>query len=257
MEHLDKLKIKPFWPKSKEETLVELLEQLDTVSVKKGVSRRITIWSYAAAIIIPVFLTGYFYTVTEKTARGEHSTVTLPCNSKVTLNAASKITYKPLIWFISRKVILEGEGCFEVKSGSRFVVKSGFNRVNVMGTAFNIYARQGIFSVTCLSGAVKVHSINESVVLNANMQATIHEPALIINRNITSSIVTGWMEGKFAFDKIPLKEVIAEVERQYNIKVIPVSYPNHLYTGNFSKTDNPAELLEVIGKPFGIKFSIE
>jgi ferric-dicitrate binding protein FerR (iron transport regulator) len=89
------------------------------------------------------------------------------------------------------------------------------------------------------------------------MQATILEPVFRVSSNIESAIVTGWTKGQFVFDNTPLKDVIAEVERQYNINVIPASYPNHLYSGNFSKTDDPAKLLEAIGKPFGIMFSID
>jgi ferric-dicitrate binding protein FerR (iron transport regulator) len=67
---------------------------------------------------------------------------------------------------------------------------------------------------------------------------------------------TGWMQGKFAFTETPLAEVVAEIERRYDIRVIPDYNPDYLYTGNFSKTERPEEVLEIIGKPFGITFNI-
>ena len=88
------------------------------------------------------------YTVTEIAKRGSHLAVTLPDGSKVNLNADSRLTYKPYQWIISRNVELEGEAFFEVKQGKRFSVKSNQNKVNVLGTSFNIFSRPGNYRVT-------------------------------------------------------------------------------------------------------------
>ena len=254
---IENIRIKPAWPKSKEMVWIETFEHLEEQRGGKRFSMRLPVWSYAASLLIPILLVCHFYTTTEQTARGEQAIVQLPDRSTVTLNAESALSYKPFAWYISGKVSLDGEAYFEVKHGSRFSVISGDNRVNVLGTTFNVYARQDLYRVTCLTGQVEVRAGTETVLLNPNVQATYRERKISVNSHISSSTATGWMQGKFLFVETPLQEVIAEVERQYNIDVAPDYNRNHSFTGNFSKTDHtPEEILEIIGKAFGITFRI-
>ena len=271
---LEHIRIKPAWPKSKEDTWAGLFEHLDGNSEKKTPARLLPLWYYAAAgLLIPIILVCCFYTKTVTISRGEQAAVQLPDRSTVTLNAESKLSYKPLIWMIARtinapaglfsswtttrKVRLEGEAFFEVTSGSRFSVVTGDKRVNVLGTTFNVYARPEMYRVNCLSGQVEVQTGQETVVLQPNMQVVLHARQLKIDKNVMTSIANGWMYGMFVFEGTPLREVVAEIERQYNIHVTADYDHSHLFTGIFSKTDNPEEILEVIGKAFGITFSRE
>ena len=195
--------------------------------------------------------------MTEIAKRGSHLAVTLPDGSKVNLNADSRLTYKPYQWIISRNVELEGEAFFEVKQGKRFSVKSNQNKVNVLGTSFNIFSRPGNYRVTCLTGKVKVTTHNETTTLAPDMQLTYHNGKLTIKENINAGQSIGWIEDKFVFEGVPLVEVINEIERQYDIRVKADIPPGHVYTGNFSRATKPDMILEIIGKPFEIKFSIE
>jgi ferric-dicitrate binding protein FerR (iron transport regulator) len=258
---MENINIKPEWSKSKEEIWREVFEPLmkqdeDEQGKRETPTKRIPPWSYAAIFVALVSLTIHLYTVTEEAARGEHVEVRLPDNSKVTLNAESKLSYKPLEWFISRMATLEGEAFFEVKPGSRFSVQSGRKRANVLGTTFNVHARPEKYCVTCLSGKVEVCVGKEIVALNPSMQATWRGWELGVGNDAVFTQATGWMQGKFEFSETPLSEVVAEIERQYNIHVMSGSSLDHLYTGNFSKTERPGDVLEIIGKPFGITFNI-
>jgi len=256
---MEYLSIKPVWSKSKDELWNEMFEPLeeDHKHELKFSFRRIPVWGYAASLLIPVLLICHFYTVTEETKRGQHTVVRLPDRSTVILNAESKLSYKPVVWLITRKVTLTREACFDVQSGNDFYVQSGRNRVQVTGTTFNVYARAEMYRITCLTGQVEVQAGKESVTLHPNMQAVFNERQLHIYNDIMPSTANGWVQGKFIFVGTPLQEVIAEVERQYNIVVTSDYYPNHLYSGNFSKTEKPEVVLEIIGKSFDIQFSIE
>ena len=114
---MENIKMKPVWPKSKEEIWDEVFENIGEQELPKTFLKRIPIWGYVAGLTVAVLLACYFYTVTEEARRGEHSTVKLPDHSTVTLNAATKLSYRPLAWFFSRKVDLEGEAYFDVKLG--------------------------------------------------------------------------------------------------------------------------------------------
>ena len=256
----DNIKIIPQWSKSKEDIWNEAFASLkDTPSSIKN--RHIPFWKYAAVLLVAIILTGSVisqsYTVTEIAKRGSHLAVTLPDGSKVNLNADSRLTYKPYQWIISRNVELQGEAFFEVKQGKRFSVKSNQNKVNVLGTSFNIFSRPGNYRVTCLTGKVKVTTHNETTTLAPDMQLTYHNGKLTIKENINAGQSIEWIEDKFVFEGVPLVEVINEIERQYDIRVKADIPPGHVYTGNFSRATKPDMILEIIGKPFGIKFSIE
>jgi ferric-dicitrate binding protein FerR (iron transport regulator) len=251
---------KPEWSKSKGEIWEEVFEPLikaDKQRTRKTPAKRISpLWSSAAILVVLLASAVHFYTVTEKAARGEHAEVRLPDHSTVTLNAESKLSYKPLEWFIWRRVSLEGEACFEVKPGSRFSVRSGRKQVHVQGTTFNVYARPEKYRVTCLSGQVEVCVGKEVATLNPGMQATWRGWELEVDKEAVFTRTMGWMQGRFEFVETPLAEVVAEIERQYNIHVTAGFRPDHLYTGNFSKTERPEDVLEIIGKPFGVLFNI-
>jgi ferric-dicitrate binding protein FerR (iron transport regulator) len=252
------IKISPQWSKSKDEIWNDMFGHFDEREDRKPFPRRIPYWSYAAVLFVLVLLTvTHLYTVNEEAGKGEHSVIRLPDNSSVTLNAESKISYKPFQWFISRKVTLEGEACFEVKSGSRFSVRSGRNRVNVLGTTFVVYARPEMYRVTCLTGRIEACAGQDMLVLHSGMQVTCRGQTQHVDNEIAPYSATGWMEGKFVFTETPLSEVVAEIERQYDIHVTSDSDLNRLYTGNFHKTEKPEDVLEIIGKPFGITFNIK
>jgi len=265
---MDNIRIKPVWSKSKEDIWNEMFEPLeehsngnsqplDEQKHKKGFLKRIPVWAYAASILLPVLFVCRLYTVTEVTLKGEHSIIKLPDNSTVTINADSKISYKPFWWYMSRNLSLQGEACFEVKSGSLFCVQSGQNRVNVLGTTFNVFARPSMYRVTCISGRVEVQAGNEYAILNPNMQVVSDERGFSVNSNVTPLTATGWIQGMFVFIDTPLQEVIAEVERRFNITITPDYDPNRIYSGTFAQMEKPEEVLEIIGKALEIRFCIE
>jgi ferric-dicitrate binding protein FerR (iron transport regulator) len=181
----------------------------------------------------------------------------LPDGSSVSLNAESELTYKPYWWFASRNVSLKGEACFDVTHGSKFTVKSGANAVTVLGTIFNIFARADKYRVTCLTGKIEVAASGDNILLTPNMQASLRNGKLEVTENVDAAQSVGWTQNKFAFTGVPLADVVQEIERQYDIHVTASSKTDCLYTGNFSKTKEPGEVLEIIGKPFGITFSIK
>ena len=254
------IKISPQWSKSKEDIWNETFAELVEVQ-PLPTTRRISFWKYAAAAIVAIILTGAltarFYSVTEIAVRGKHVAMVLPDGSTVILNAESNLTYKPFWWFVSREVKLTGEAYFEVKSGSHFTVRSDKNMVRVLGTSFNVYSRTERYCVVCLTGKVEVFAYNDSAVLNPNMRLNYLKGKVTIEENIDATQSMEWSKDKFVFVGVPLVDVVHEIERQYDIHVTADNSLDHSYTGNFFKTEKPDEVLEIIGKPFGINFTIK
>jgi Fe2+-dicitrate sensor, membrane component len=255
------IKITPKWSKSKEEIWDSVFENLeDTPKVVEMILRKRTIWFYAAASValIALILPGiaFLYTKSETAERGTHLAVVLPDGSEATLNAESRIKYKPLWWIVSRKVELHGEGYFNVKKGSIFDVHSGSYTVSVLGTSFNIVNRANKFSVTCLTGKVSVSDLSQSLILTPGMQANVINNKLISATLEDADSAINWKHGKFVFVSVPLKDVIQEIERQYDIKVSSDSSLDYIYSGNFPKLKDPNDVLKIVGTTFGIEFEI-
>jgi ferric-dicitrate binding protein FerR (iron transport regulator) len=256
-------KLIPQWKKTKEVVWNETFAGINDTDTELDIAplpKRIAMWKYAAAIAVILVVAGVMtaqrYTVTQTAARGAHQDFLLPDGSTVRLNAESKLSYKPYWWSISREVKLQGEACFTVKTGDRFQVLSDQNRVTVLGTSFDVFARTKMYRVTCLTGKVKVFANNETVLLKPNMQLTSQNGKLTVNENVNTATSTGWTQNRFVFSGVPLQEVVDEIERQYDIRITTDADLNFTYTGNFPKTKDPEEVLEIIGKPFGIKFNI-
>ncbi|KAA6301336.1 MAG: hypothetical protein EZS26_002533 [Candidatus Ordinivivax streblomastigis] len=258
----ENIKIVPKWDKSKDDIWQEAFAGLEEEKAfKKSFTAHLSFLKYAAAAVIAIAVVGttfaYLYAQTETAARGTHLVITLPDGSATTLNAESKLTYKPYWWFASRNVELNGEAYFEVTHGSRFTVKSNNNTVKVLGTSFNVLARAGQYRVTCLTGRVEVSANRETVLLTPNMQAIFQNSKLVVNESPEAAQSISWTQNKFSFIGVPLVDVVEEIERQYDIQVATTSKLDHLYTGNFSKAKEPQEVLEIVGKPFGITFQIK
>ncbi len=256
---IDDVKITPKWNKSKDEIWNNIFSKLEENNIPKIKNNYYKQYAAVATILI-LITTGIFsysYKTTKQIGRASHLEITLPDNSKVKLNADSKLSYKPYWWFFSRNVELSGEAFFEVMPGKQFTVKSLNNEVKVLGTSFNIFARAKNYNVTCITGKVEVKTQSEKIILTPNMQVESRNKKIQISRNIDAKQSISWTIDKFSFVGVPLINVVQEIERQYDITISSNSKLNHLYTGNFSKETKPEEVLKIIGKPFGITFKIE
>ena len=194
------------------------------------------------------------YRVEVKAQLAENATVSLPDLSEVTLNADSKITYNEESWIKSRSLNLEGEAYFKVAKGKTFDVITNNGIVTVVGTEFNVKARKSYFEVTCFEGIVKVTSNTITKQLLAG------ETFRILNKKFTQDKIIDtkpkWTSNKSSFKTIPLKEVFAELERQYNIKVVFNSTDtSRIFTGVFVN-DNIENALTSITKPMNLTFEI-
>ncbi|MDO7744679.1 MAG: FecR domain-containing protein, partial [Pedobacter sp.] len=113
---------------------------------------------------------------TLSTAIGETYIITLPDQTKVWLNAASSLTYNPALTVNGlRKVKLSGEGYFEVAKDKEhpFIVESGTQSIEVLGTHFNVnaYPDESAYRTTLLEGSVKVEDKGQTKVLQPGNQA--------------------------------------------------------------------------------------
>ncbi len=248
------------WEKSKDDIWNDMGKTIgaDPISKNKRYLNKYSFWAIAAGIAIILGITGFmrFYTKNINTIAGTHQLAILPDKSIVNLNAESFISYKPYWWKFKREVRFEGEGLFEVEKGKKFSVFSKLGTTTVVGTSFNIFSRNEVYRVTCISGKVRVSSIvNEEVLLNPDTKALVQPDGRIeVLKDVETLPEISWKNNIFLFTASPVKEVFKEIERQYGV-TIKANIDNYiLYTGNFTKNQNVEEILSYICPALGYKY---
>ena len=178
----------------------------------------------------------------------------LPEASTITLNAGSKISYSESKFTEKRTLNFEGEGFFDVEKGSRFTVETSLGKVEVLGTSFNVHARENTFEVFCRTGKVKV-SNPES---NSFVILTPGESSVMTNNKISKLNIDNpsdsWLNGKFYYKNKSLGFIAKEIERQFDvtINIDPVK-AKELYTGFFENKDIN-EALKSVCWPLNLSF---
>jgi len=248
------------WKKSEAEIWPILEGKIDDQPRGRSLFLNFTLtkWSVAASILI-LFATASFlrfYSVRIQTPEGQHLVAELPDQSKVDLNAQSKLTYYPFWWKITRIVKLEGEGFFEVEKGRKFTVMSSKGSTQVVGTSFNIFARDEVYKVTCVTGSVRVKSkTGFEAILKPNSKAELQPGGKInVSDNIETYPEISWKQNIFLFTASPVFKVFREIERQYGVHIEAKVDDYSLYTGNFTKDQNVEEILEYVCPALGLKY---
>ncbi|GGI55732.1 FecR family protein [Winogradskyella haliclonae] len=188
---------------------------------KSSVKRIIPLWVYSLAAACVILFIGYrtFFQLAEyNTDFAQQQVVMLPDGSEATLNADSQLAFKTFGWKTNRELNLNGEAYFKVKKGKTFTVATTQGNITVLGTEFTVISRPKFFSAQCFEGKVRV-SINgeKSVILTQGMAINVQEG--IANQYNFREKEPSWLTDESSFIGVDISEVIAELERQYNIKV--------------------------------------
>lgn len=183
--------------------------------------------------------------------------ISLPDHSQVNVNAASYFAFNENHWKQKREVQLKGEAYFKVAKGEKFTVITPLGEVSVKGTQFNVKQRDNIFVVSCYEGLVEVTTKNDTILLPAGKEfRQVNKTSLVENISATAP---SWIMGESNFTSTPLKEVLNELERQYNIKVHTKNLTfdaDRTFTGSFVH-HNLEQALKAITIPFNLTYKIE
>jgi len=248
------------YEKSKEEVWELMAEQLEKQPAPPKTvwlnTRAIAAIAATLLVLLGLFSVMRFYTQTITVPKGHHLVAQLPDGSTVDLNADTKLSYHPYWWRFARTVNFEGEGFFKVKKGKKFQVISNAGKTVVLGTSFNIYNRGKAYKVTCITGKVKVISnTSEEVILSPDYHAEVNEEGNIrVYRQYASQQITSWINNMFTFTSAPLADVLSEIERQYNVRILFQAKEDYFYTGFFSRDKQVEEVLDLLAKTFGFTF---
>jgi transmembrane sensor len=207
---------------------------------------------------------------TISTPRGGKYQIKLPDGSSVWLNAASSLKFPTQFSKAERVVELQGEAYFEIvkstinrKRQSFEVIlknKSGDQRVEVLGTHFNInaYENELFIRTTLLEGKVQLFNqiTNSGTILLPGQQAISTTKSIKIDRPDVSEVLA-WKNGNFIFNNLSLVEILRQIERWYDVDVDYNHVPNTKYNGFISRDVTLTQVLEMLELTGSLKFHLE
>lgn len=214
----------------------------------------------AVAAMVTLFFAVYYYNSTLdtdiSTLASQKTTIELPDASNATLNALSSITYNNNKWTNKREVRLKGEAFFKVAKGSKFDVITEQGTVSVLGTQFNVKQRTDLFEVICFEGVVGVTQGENYVELRPGDSYLILDGKLIATEKEERD-APSWLNRNSLFKSMPLRVVVDEFQRQYNVTIVSEAIDTTLlFTGMFAHDDIDMAL-KSITLPFNLKYELK
>lgn len=247
------------WKRTKEDSWSGIAKRIQEPKIIQLQPKTIG-WKVASAAVIFLALSiGFFmstYTVNFHSRQNLFATIQMPDGSKVFVNTNSNISYKPYWWWVNRDVKLKGEAFFEVQKGKKFRVLSENGTTEVLGTSFNVFARDQLYEVVCVTGKVKVQAAltEHTVILHPTQKALLLETGeLNVESEISVEQTKAWFSNRLEFTSQPLKEVFKYIEILYDIEIIIQQDVFQEYTGSFDKPSSADEALKLICRPFNLK----
>ena len=159
------------------------------------------------------------------TERAEYKYILLPDSTQVWLNAGSTLEYPEYFNKDSREVTLSGEAYFDVKHAAEhpFIIHTGQIKTTVLGTAFNInaYSDRANIRISVSRGRVKVSRGDQllaTLVKDQEIKVSKTE-TLAPQKVLSASTVAAWQQGNMIYDDETLSEIIADLERVYNVNI--------------------------------------
>ncbi|HEY9123469.1 MAG TPA: FecR family protein [Bacteroidales bacterium] len=213
-----------------------------------------------AASLLAIVATWYFFSynarVTVLADKGQHTECVLPDGSVISLNAKSAVTYRKQTFRQERFIEMEGEAFFNIKKGSVFTIKTKHADIKILGTSFNVYARESMFKVACVTGRVLVANVEDTVIIEPGESASLFNRSLKKFRDEKIASETKWRNGEFIYENASLKIIFEEIERQFNVNfALPDDVESKYFTGGFSNK-NLVDALDIVCIPMGLTYEI-
>lgn len=157
---------------------------------------------------------------------GEQRTIGLADGSSVFMNANSAFSVK----FSARErrlSLLEGQAVFTVAHDTArpFIVEAGDGQTRAVGTVFDVDIRSDQVIVTVVEGVVAITTDQAPDPVVARVDQRVHylprgRPSAPEAANV--DIETAWRRGKLIFNRRPLADVVANIERYRRGRIVLV-----------------------------------
>jgi len=200
--------------------------------------------------------------LTTTTPRGGTYQIVLPDGSHVWMNADSKMIFPAKFSGQTREVSLDGEAYFEVAKDKAhpFIVKSRTQRIEVLGTHFNVnsYTDEKGIKTTLLEGSVKVSLPDGKEALLKPGEQALNTGEIRVEK-VDAEEAVAWKNGNIMFRAQTLEAIMRELSRWYDVTVVYASDApvNETFSAAVSRTRNISSVLERMQATGSVKFKIE
>lgn len=195
--------------------------------------------------------------------KGQTLKLVLSDGSQVHLNSNSTLRYPVVFSSSKREVELTGEAFFKVETESnrKFVVKIEANKVEVLGTQFNVNGHHNqAITTTLVEGKVRVANskMRLSKVLKPSEQIRINTLAKSYQvQKVETKHFTAWSQNKLSFKHERLDEILDYIQQLYHTKQFVYIEPElrtHKFSGQMKRFKDYQQVLRMLEKTRKIKF---
>lgn len=178
-----------------------------------------------------------------RTDVGQQAEVTLPDGSTVTLDTASRL--RVLFSGQERRVVLDGQGWFDLKPSSRpFVIVAADRTLTTNTGRFDVRTDPGQVRAFAADGSLSIGAGADgaSIALDPGRLIAIAGSDASIRRLDNPAAFTGWRTGMLQFDDVRLADAVGELNRYRRtpIRVEGNRAANMRISGSFHTAETPA-----------------
>lgn len=237
---------------------------------------------YAAILVLPLTFGIYQFSKNNKEAptkvallevynpKGQRSKVTLSDGTLVYLGSNSKIRY-PKTFATIREMELVGEAFFQVKRDTTrpFIIRTNKIQTKVLGTSFKIEAFQGSpIEISVATGKVSVdrqankynkHLTSVAVLTPGHLVNWDEKTEKATLNEVSTRELELWKDGNLTFNNQRLADVVAVLERCYNvnIKILSDDLSNYRINTTCSLNESIDKIMSVMSKAGSFKYKLE
>lgn len=262
------------WRQVEDQILPAGLEERILTPILKRSSRAPSAWWLAAAVLLGACLvTGiWIYSrrlsshgqeltfTTIHTRNGQEKLLTLADGTHILLNGGTSIRYAQNFGSASRDVYLDGEAFFDVAKGSShpFIVHSKWVITTVLGTTFSMRTSdqdQGGTTVEVASGKVRMAlnpyqtGLAPTAILASAQKGRYRQgdSSAIQTTEVPLSEVGAWKDHNFFYDQTPLRDILKDLERTYDLhfSIQDQAILGCTYSATFRNL-NPSSILQTL-----------
>lgn len=203
---------------------------------------------------------------TLKVPRGGEYQLVLSDGTKVWLNSETELSYSVPFVGEKRHVNLKGEAYFDVAPNKDmpFVVSSGNQEIQVLGTEFNVsaYPNENQTVTTLVEGKVQVANgqSEQKKYLLPNEQSILNKTTQNIEKHTVDVYpYIAWKDGRFVFNNVTLEEFLSKMSRWYNVEVVfnDESLKTIRFTGDLPRYNDMTSILKIIEAEMSVNIKVE
>jgi ferric-dicitrate binding protein FerR (iron transport regulator) len=190
---------------------------------------------------------------------GSQGKLLLPDGTGVWLNAGSQLTYSARFNKDNRRVVLHGEGYFEVTKhqGAKFTVSTNGCDVVVHGTKFNVsaYDNENVVTTELMEGSVELQRGQQSLRMQPGETVALDKTTGRMVKELSTGDSKAWVTGAAVYDDMTLTEIARALSRRYavNIRIATPALGQERYSLSLYNSEDIEDVLKALARVAPIK----